>query len=101
MGTGSRLCGIERDQPGGYLPRVQCCRAGESQRSDQRITTNTTENVDARVQYLGYISGGLTGTAFDGSSNYNSLQVTVRKAFSHGFTMQASYTWSKDLGDLN
>jgi hypothetical protein len=42
----------------------------------------------------------LTGTAFDGSSNYNSLQVTVRKAFSHGFTMQGSYTWSKDLGDL-
>jgi hypothetical protein len=42
----------------------------------------------------------LTGTAFDGKSNYNSLQATVRKQFSHGLTMQASYTWSKDLGDL-
>ena len=65
------------------------------------ITTNTTQNVDARVQYLGYIAGGLTGTAFDGKSNYNSLQVTVRKVFSHGFSMQAAYTWSKDLGDMN
>ncbi|MGA2880187.1 MAG: carboxypeptidase-like regulatory domain-containing protein [Bryobacteraceae bacterium] len=64
------------------------------------ITTNTIANIDARVQYLGYISGGLTGTAFDGKSNYNSVQVTVRKQFSHGFTMQGSYTWSKDLGDL-
>jgi hypothetical protein len=65
------------------------------------ITTNTLANVQARVQYLGYISGGLTGTAFDGRSNYNSLQVTIRKAFSHGFTMQGSYSWSKDLGDMN
>ncbi|HUA18641.1 MAG TPA: carboxypeptidase-like regulatory domain-containing protein [Bryobacteraceae bacterium] len=65
------------------------------------ITTNTTENAGARVPYLGYIPGGLTGTAFDGSSNFNSLQVTVRKQFSHGLTFQASYTWNKDLGDVN
>ena len=64
------------------------------------ITTNTLANVNARVPLLGYLPGGLTGTAFDGISNYNSLQVTVRKQFSHGFTAQASYTWSKDLGDL-
>lgn len=65
------------------------------------ITTNTTQNAGARVPYLGYIPGGLTGTAFDGSSNFNSLQVTVRKQFSYGLTFQASYTWSKDLGDVN
>ena len=65
------------------------------------ITTNTSQNTSARVQYSGYIAGGLTGTAFDGSSNYNSLQVTVRKVFSHGLSMQAAYTWSKDLGDMN
>jgi hypothetical protein len=64
------------------------------------ITTNTLANVNARVQYLGYIAGGLTGTAFDGKSNYNSLQATVRKQFSHGLTAQASYTFSKDLGNL-
>jgi hypothetical protein len=64
------------------------------------ITSNTTQNIQARVLDLGYISGGLTGTAFDGKSNYNSLQVTVRKQFSHGFTMQGAYTWSKDLADL-
>jgi hypothetical protein len=52
------------------------------------------------VQYLGYIAGGLTGTAFDGASNYNSFQATVRKQLSHGLTVQGSYTFSKALGDL-
>jgi hypothetical protein len=65
------------------------------------LTTNSVENANARVAYLGYVSGGLTGTAFDGKSNYNSLQVTARKQFSHGLTFQASYTWSKDLGDTD
>jgi hypothetical protein len=64
------------------------------------ITTNTVENIAFRVPYLGYQSVGVRGTGFDGTSNYNSFQATVRKQFSHGFTMQAAYTWSKDLTDL-
>jgi hypothetical protein len=64
------------------------------------ITTNTVENISFRVPYLGYQSVGVRGTGFDGTSNYNSFQATVRKQFSHGFTMQAAYTWSKDLTDL-
>jgi hypothetical protein len=64
------------------------------------ITTNTVENIDFRVPYLGYQAVGVRGTGFDGTSNYNSLQVTVRRQFSHGLMMQAAYTWSKDLTDL-
>ena len=64
------------------------------------LTTNTKANILFRVPYLGYQAVGVRGTGFDGSSNYNSFQVTVRKQFSHGFTMQAAYTWSKDLTDL-
>jgi Carboxypeptidase regulatory-like domain len=64
------------------------------------ITTNTVQNVNLRVPYLGYAASGLQGTAFDGISDYNSLQATVRKRMSHGVTMQASYTWSKDMTDL-
>jgi hypothetical protein len=64
-------------------------------------TANTLNNVSLRVPYLGYQPVGLQGTAFDGKSNYNSLQVTLRKNFSHGFLMQASYTYSKDLSDIN
>jgi hypothetical protein len=64
-------------------------------------TTSTLENINYRTPYLGYQPGGLQGTAFDGMSNYNSLQATVRKQFSHGFTMQGSYTWSKALSTVN
>jgi hypothetical protein len=64
-------------------------------------TTTTVANADARVPYLGYDPAGLQGTGYDGIYNYNSLQVTVRKQFSHGFTLQGAYTWSKDLTTLN
>jgi Carboxypeptidase regulatory-like domain len=65
------------------------------------VTTNSVENILYRVPYLGYQSVGVRGTGFDGTNNYNSLQVTVRKQLSHGLVMQAAYTWSKDLTDLS
>lgn len=65
------------------------------------IICNTSANATSRVPYLGFAASGLTGTGFDGMSNYNSLQATVRHQFSHGLSMQAAYTWSKGLTDLN
>jgi len=64
------------------------------------ITTNTVANVPFRVPYLGYQAVGVRGTEFDAVSNYNSLQMTVRKQFSRGFMVQGAYTWSKDLTNL-
>jgi hypothetical protein len=64
------------------------------------ITTNTVQNVNLRVPYLGFAASGFQGTGFDGISNYNSLQATVRRRLSHGLSFQASYTWSKVLTDL-
>ena len=61
------------------------------------VTTNTLANINLRVPYLGFVPTGMLGTGYDLISNYNSLQVTVRKQFSHGLTMQAAYTWSKSL----
>jgi Carboxypeptidase regulatory-like domain len=63
------------------------------------ITTNTSANAALRVPYLGWQPTGLQGTAYDLIESYNSLQVTVRKQFSHGFNLQGSYTWSKSLTD--
>jgi hypothetical protein len=64
------------------------------------LNTTTVANVALRTPYIGYAPAGLQGTDFDGISNYNSLQVTVRKQFSHGLTLQGNYTWSKSLTDL-
>ena len=33
-------------------------------------------------------------------SNYNALQVEVRRRYSHGFDFQANYTWSKAMTDF-
>jgi hypothetical protein len=63
-------------------------------------TTNTVQNVNLRVPYLGFAASGFQGTGFDGISNYNSLQATVRRRLTHGLAFQASYTWSRDLTDL-
>jgi len=52
------------------------------------------------VPYPGYQTDGLAGSDSNGYSNYNSLQVTVRHQFSHGLSMQAAYTWDKDLSDI-
>jgi len=64
------------------------------------VTTTTTVNRNLRVPYLGFTTNGLQGSAFDGISNYNSLQVTVRKQLSHGFSLQGAYTWSKSLTNI-
>ncbi len=61
---------------------------------------NTRANVNLRVPHLGFQSQGLQGTRFNGSSNYNALQVTMSKHFSQGLAFQAAYTWSKNLSTL-
>ena len=61
---------------------------------------NTVGNAQFRVPVLGYEAAGLAASDSDGYSNYNSLQVTLRHQFSHGLTMQAAYTWDKDLSDI-
>jgi hypothetical protein len=36
---------------------------------------------------------------FDGNYYYNGLQVQFKKAMSHGFQIETSYTWSKNIDD--
>lgn len=40
---------------------------------------------------------GINANMEDGFSNYDALQVTVKRNFSRGFTFTANYTWSKAL----
>jgi hypothetical protein len=61
---------------------------------------NTSVNVQFRVPVLGYEAAGLAASDSDGYSNYNSLQVTVRHQFSQGLSMQAAYTWDKNLSTI-
>ncbi|MGA8151892.1 MAG: carboxypeptidase regulatory-like domain-containing protein [Terriglobales bacterium] len=47
------------------------------------------------VPYKGY--GQISYLGFDGTSNYNSLQVSLQRRFSKGLTFGAVYTYSKSL----
>jgi hypothetical protein len=38
---------------------------------------------------------------WNGSANYNGLNVNLDKVFSHGFQFQVAYTWSKSLDDTS
>jgi hypothetical protein len=40
---------------------------------------------------------GINLEAFGGWSNYNALQITLRKTLSHGLSLQTNYTWSHAL----
>jgi len=59
------------------------------------ITSNTVANASVRVPYLGFSPGGEEMAQTSGDRKFNSLQAIVRRQFSHGFQMQAEYTFSR------
>src|SRR5262249_34227336 len=58
----------------------------------------STLGTDVRRIYQPFGSIKL-GTA-SGNSWYNSMQLSLEKRFTHGFTILANYTWSKSLDNL-
>jgi Carboxypeptidase regulatory-like domain/TonB-dependent Receptor Plug Domain len=66
-----------------------------------QVIYNTGSNYLGRVHYLGVNPGNLQQVETDGNHLYNALQMQLRHQFSHGLTLQASYTWSKIITDVN
>jgi hypothetical protein len=63
-------------------------------------TTNSINNVTARLPIQGVSQGSLfTDSVF--VANYNALQAGITKRLQHGFQFNASYTWSKNLDEVN
>ena len=63
-------------------------------------TRNSINNVTARLPYQGVSEGSLyTDSVFSG--NYNALQVSLRRRLQHSLELQAGYTWSKNLDEVN
>jgi hypothetical protein len=55
-------------------------------------------NAELRVPYIGYDMNSVLYKA-EGISNYNALQLQVRKRLSFGLTLTGSYTWSHALDE--
>jgi hypothetical protein len=68
---------------------------------NNRVLENTSSNYLGRVAYLGVNPGNLQQVETDGNHLYHSLQLQLKHQFSHGLTLQASYTWSKLITDVN
>lgn len=66
-----------------------------------QVLYNTAGNYLGRVAYLGVNPGNLQQVETDGRHLYDSLQAQLRHTFSHGLTLQASYTWSNLKTDIN
>jgi hypothetical protein len=57
----------------------------------------TIANAQQRRPYFPQYYAGITNLLSVGNSSYNSLQIDARKRFSHGYTLQVAYTWSKAI----
>ncbi|HKE26287.1 MAG TPA: carboxypeptidase-like regulatory domain-containing protein [Bryobacteraceae bacterium] len=62
---------------------------------------NYTGTISQMLRPFPQYSGVSTAWTNLGNTNYQSLQVVVRKAFSHGLTAVFNYTWAKELDDLS
>lgn len=63
----------------------------------ETTTALASKYAQANRPFLPQYYAGITRIANIGLSNYNSLQVTGRKRFSGGYTMQFAYTFAKSL----
>jgi hypothetical protein len=63
-------------------------------------TNNSINNVTARLPIQGVSEGSLfTNSVF--VANYNALQTSIRRRMQHGLELEAAYTWSKNLDEVN
>ena len=60
-------------------------------------TTSTLSNLVLRVPYQGWDPAGFMEQGSEGRSNFNALEVTLKKNLSHGLQFLSAYTWSKTL----
>jgi hypothetical protein len=63
------------------------------------LTASSAKNNDFLRPYRGY--GDITQVTWDGTSNYNSVQVQVNRRYTHGFQYGVAYTYSKSFDYAN
>jgi len=94
----------------GYVGTVSAHRSGQYE-FDQALlaspenpvngeTTNSVNNVTARLPIQGVSQGSLL-TSSHFLANYNALQVSFTKRMRNGFQILGSYTWAKNLDEVN
>jgi hypothetical protein len=60
-------------------------------------TTSTLSNLTLRVPYEGWDPANFLEQGSGGRSNFNAMEVTLKKNLSHGLQFLSAYTWSKTM----
>ena len=85
--------------PGGVVPAVEPNLPEAYSRAGYAFSGAYALDANYLRPYPGYAQ--IKHYTFDGSSNYNSLQVAVNRRFARGLTFGVAYTWSKSLVTAN
>ena len=80
---------------GGVVPAVEPNLPPEYSAAGYSFSGNYAYPTNYLVPYKGY--GQISYYQFDGTSSYNSLQVSVQRRFNRNFTFGGVYTWSHAL----
>ncbi len=95
---------VQRELPGNWLLQVGYMgnRGANVQIVDDinnavPALPNDTSSVQSRRQ-VSTLLGALSYVTSQGWSNYNAMTLSAEKCFSQGFSVLASYTWSRALG---
>jgi hypothetical protein len=91
------LAGTSGTDKSGLGLNPSCSAAGVC--NVQALLINQTVPSTFFQNYIGYNNMAMKQNG--ASSNYNSLQVNFRHAFSHGLTLQTVYTWSHALDNTS
>lgn len=81
--------------PGGVVPTIEANLPPEYAAAGYSFSGQHAYTQNYLSPYKGY--GQMEYYKFDGTSNYNSLQVSVQRRFGRGLTFGGVYTWSKTL----
>ena len=81
--------------PGGVVPAVEPNLPPEYAAAGYAFSGQHAYTQNYLLPYKGY--GQIPYYKFDGTSNYNALQVSVQRRFSRVLTLGAAYTWSKAM----
>lgn len=64
-------------------------------------TTNTVQNRNLRVPYLGWAPNGIREVQSSFSSRYHALQLSLNRRYAAGLSLRASYTLSRSRDNAN
>ena len=93
--TFSRAAQDPSQFPGGVVPQTEANLPPEYAAAGYSFSGQHAYTQNYLSPYKGY--GQMEYYKFDGTANYNSLQVSVQRRFGRGLTFGGVYTWSKSL----